>query len=150
MRIAQRGEAARQQIAGLDQLVHHRLVGRTILAALLALETDDFEAFESGAFGCVAAELVDGVGDRSINAARFQRFRVVRPHHVIVIAMARRRVDEARAGVVGDMIAREQRHIVLVSAEPSVAQRVHTGEPGGINIRHARPRCSLRRLHHIF
>ena len=62
------------------------------------------------------AVLVDGVGDRRVDAARFQFARIRRPDVEVLAAVARRGVDEAGAGVVGDMIAVEQRHGEVVAA----------------------------------
>ena len=64
------------------------------------------------------AVLVDGVGDRGVDAARFQRARIRRPDVEVLAAVAGRGVHEAGAGVVGDVVAGEQRHVEIVAAMP--------------------------------
>ena len=104
--------AARQQHAALDQRLDHGLVG----VALFALVVDDALAGEARRLIGEGAVLVDGVGDGGVDAARFQFARIRRPDVEILAAMAGRGVHEAGAGVVGDVIAFEQRNGEFVSA----------------------------------
>ena len=61
------------------------------------------------------AVLVDGVGDRGVDAARLQRRRVGGPDVEVLAAVTGRGVDETGAGVVGDVVAGEQRHGEIVA-----------------------------------
>ena len=115
MRILVLQAAARDQHAGVDQRLDHRLVG----VALLAFVVDDALAGEAGRGLGEGAVLVDGVGDGGIDAARFQRRLVGGPDVEVLAAVARRGVDEAGAGVVGDVVAGEERNIEIVTAVPS-------------------------------
>ena len=63
--------------------------------------------------------------------------------------MAGRGVDKARAGVVGDVIAIEQRHIEAV-ARIKARERMGAGEDvGGVHIAHALEALGLGGFHHI-
>ena len=104
--------AARQQLAGLDQGLDHRLVG----VALFALVVDDALAGEARRVVGEGAVLVDGVGDRGVDAARFQFARIRHPDVEVLAAVAGRGVHEAGAGVVGDVVAGQQRHGEFVAA----------------------------------
>ena len=112
MRILMLQPAAREQHAGLDQRLDHGLVG----VALFALVVDDALAREARRLIGEGAVLVDGVGDRGVDAARFELARIRRPDVEVLAAVAGRGVHEAGAGVVGDVIAGEQRHGELVAA----------------------------------
>ena len=103
--------AARDDVAGVGQRLDDGLVG----VALLALVVDDALALEAGRVRGERAVLVDGVGDRRIDAARFERARVRGPDLEVLAAVARRGVHEAGAGVVGDVIAGEERHVEVVA-----------------------------------
>ena len=96
--------AARQQHAGVDQRLDHGVVG----VALFALVVDD--AFSGKARRLIGegAVFVDGVGDRGVDAARFQFTRIRHPDIEILAAVAGRGMDKTGAGVVGDVIAFEQ------------------------------------------
>ena len=95
---------ARQQHAGLDQRLDHRLVG----VALFALVVDDAFSGEARRLIGEGAVFIDGVGNRGVDAARFQRARIRGPDIEVFAAVAGRGVHEAGAGVVGDVIAFEQ------------------------------------------
>ena len=112
MRILVFEAAARQQHAGPDQRLDHGLVG----VALLALVVDD--AFSRKARGLIGqrAVLVDGVGDGGGDAACLQSARARRPDIEILAAVAGRGMDEAGAGVGGDVVAFEQRHAEFITA----------------------------------
>ena len=111
MRILVLEAAARDQHAGVDQRLDHRLVG----VALLALVVDDALAREAGRGLGEGAVLVDGVGDGGVDAARFERGLVFHPDVEVLAAVAGRGVHEAGAGVVGDVLAGEQGHLEFVA-----------------------------------
>ena len=112
MRILMLEPAARQQHAALDQRLDHGLVG----VALFALVVDDAFSREARRLIGEGAVLIDGVGDGGVDAARFQLARIRGPDLEVLAAMSGRGVDEAGAGVVGDVIAFEQRHAKFVTA----------------------------------
>ncbi len=62
------------------------------------------------------AVLVDGVGDRGVDAARVEFARIRGPDVKVLAAVAGRGVHEAGAGVVGDVVAGQQRHGEFVAA----------------------------------
>ena len=105
--------AARDDVAGLGQRLDHGVVG----VALLALVVDDALAGEARRLFGEGAVLVDGVGNRGTDAARFERARIRGPDIEVLAAMAGRGVHEAGAGIVGDVIAGEQRHDEVVTAD---------------------------------
>ncbi len=104
--------AARQQHAGLDQRLDHGLVG----VALLALVVDDALAGEARRVIGEGAVLVDGVGDGGVDAALLEFARIRHPDVEVLAAVAGRGVHEAGAGVVGDVVAGEQRHGEFIAA----------------------------------
>ena len=106
MRILVLEPAARDQHAGIDQRLDHGLVG----VALLALVGEHALAGEARRVIGEAAVGVDGVGDCGVDAARLELARIRRPDIEVFAAVTGRGVDEAGAGVVGDVIAGEQRH----------------------------------------
>ena len=115
MGIAVLQPAARQQIAGLDQPVHHRAIGGAELAGLLALGLQHLQAGEQGHVRVIGAVGIDRLGDLAMA--------VRQPQHIVVLAMARRGVDKAGAGVVGDVVAGQQGHgeaIALVQGRQGV------------------------------
>ena len=103
--------SARDDVAGLLQGLDHRVVGVALVAVLFqdALAFEARRGFRHHAVG------VDGEGDVGIDAAIAQRLLVRGPDVVVVRAVAGRGVHEARAGVVGDVIAVEQRNVEVVS-----------------------------------
>ena len=110
--------AAREQVSGLDQRGDDGLVG----VALLALVVDDAgrSAFAvrpeaRGVLGVVAG-IVDGEGDGGRDAARLEVAGSVHPGLEVLAAVTGRGVDKAGAGIVGDMIAGDQRHGEIVAA----------------------------------
>ena len=98
--------AARQQHAALDQCLDHALVG----VALFALVVEDATSREARRMVCEGAVFIDGVGNGGVDAARLEFARISGPDVEVFAAVAGRGVHEARAGVVGDVVAREQRH----------------------------------------
>ena len=96
--------AARDQRAGGDKGVDHRLVG----VARFALVGEHALAGEAGRFVGERAVLVDGVGNARIDMARREFATARHPQLEVLAAVAGRGVDEAGARVVGDMIAGEE------------------------------------------
>ena len=99
--------AARQQHAGVDQRLDHGLVG----VALFALVVDDALAGEARSLIGQGAVFVDGVGDRGVDAALFQVTRIGGPDLEVLAAVAGRGMHKTGAGVIGDVIAGQQRHL---------------------------------------
>src|ERR1700754_972300 len=112
MRVLVLQPAAREQLAGLDQRLDDGLVG----VALLALVVDDALSGEARSLVGEGAILIDGVGDGRVDAARRQLASIGRPDIEVLAAMAGRGVPEAGAGVVGDMIAGQQRYNEFITA----------------------------------
>ncbi len=112
MRIVVLVARAGDQRACLDQRLDHRLVG----VAELALVVDHALAVEARRVLGEEAGLVDGEGDLGVDAARFERGAVLFPDLEVLGAVAGRGMHEARAGVLGDMLAGEQRHVEIVAA----------------------------------
>ena len=119
---------ARKQVVCGDQRLDHPLVG----VALLALVVDD-----AGRIAGIGAEarcilgiktvVIHGERDARGNAARFQGLRVAHPDFKVIAAMARRGVHKARAGIVGDVVAIEQRDGEAIERIES-SERVGTGD----------------------
>ena len=107
MRILVLEPAARDQHAGVDQGLDHGLVG----VALFALVGEHALAGEARRLFGEAAVGVDGVGDDRVDAARRKLRRIGRPNVEVLAPVSRRGMHKAGAGVVGDMIAGEQRHL---------------------------------------
>ena len=95
--------SARDQHTGVDQGLDHRLVG----IALLAFVGEHALAGKARRLFGEAAVGVDGVGNSRVDAARREFDRVGSPNIEILAAMAGRGVDEAGAGIFGDVIAGE-------------------------------------------
>ena len=112
MRVLMLEPTARQQHAGIDQCLDHGIVG----IALFALVVDDALAGETRRLIGEGAVFVDGIGDDGVDAARFQFTRIRHPDVEILAAVAGRGVNEAGAGVVGDVIAFEEWHAKFVTA----------------------------------
>ena len=111
MRILMLQAPARDDHAGLDQRLDHRLVG----VALLAFVVDDALAGEARRVLGESAVLIDGVGNRRIDAMRFQPRAIRGPDLEVLAAVARRGMNEAGAGIVGDVVAGEQRHDEIIA-----------------------------------
>src|SRR6202011_5634456 len=99
----------------------HGVVG----VALFTLVVDDALSGEAGRVFGEGSVLVDGIGNRGVDAAAFQLARVRRPDFEVFAAVAGRGVHEAGAGVVGDVIAGQQRDREVV-ASIKAFQRVRT------------------------
>ncbi len=132
MRIAVLQPAARQQRPGLDQPVHDRAVGRAELAGLLALGFQHLQPSEQGHVIVIGPIRVDHFGDLAMT--------VREPDLVVLGPVAGRGVHEARAGVLGDVVAGQQRDGEAVAAvEPrqgvladhALAVDVFQPPPGG-------------------
>ncbi len=78
------------------------------------------------------AVLVDGVGDARVDMARRELAPARHPQLEVLAAVAGRGVDEAGAGVVGDVIAGEQRDIEVIAAE--ACERMRASEPRSVRI----------------
>ena len=110
MRILVLQPSPREQHVLLDQRVDDGLVG----VALLAVVVDDARrpplAVRPEARRILGeiAGIVHGEGDQRFDAARAQLRRGIHPGVKILAAMSRRCVYEARAGIVGDVVAGEQ------------------------------------------
>ena len=115
MRVLVLQAAARDQRAGFGQRLDDGVVG----VALVALLVEHALAFEARRVLGADAVGVDGERDRRVDAALFQLGAARHPDDVVVGAVAGRRVHEAGAGVVGDVIAVEQRHIEVVTERGS-------------------------------
>ena len=96
-----------QQRADFDQLIDHRLVGRPILADVLAFKLDDLQALKARRFFGEASFFVDCERNPLLAEVRDPNIEVIR-------AVPRRGVHEAGAGVVGDMIAGKQWHREII------------------------------------
>ena len=115
MRILVLEPAARDQHAGVDQRLDHRLVG----VALLAFVGEHALAGEARRLIGEAAVGIDGVGNMRVDAARGELRRIRHPDIKVLAAMSGRGVHEAGAGIVGDMIAGKKRHLeIVVSCKP--------------------------------
>ena len=130
MRILMLKAAARDDVAGFRQSRDDGVIG----VALLALVVDDALALEAGR-GCgQRAVLIDGVGNDRADAARFQCGAAGGPDLEVLAAMPRRGVDEAGAGVVGDVIAGKQRHLEVVAFAVQGMFTDHAGKHLGGNV----------------
>ena len=76
--------------------------------ALIALVVDDALAGEARRFFGEEAVGIDGVGNARVDAARCELAPMRHPDVEVVAAVAGRGMDEARAGIVGDVIAIEE------------------------------------------
>ncbi len=112
MRIIVLVAGARDQRVGIGERRDHREIG----IAELALVVDDALALEARRLLGEEASLVDGEGNRWCRrrAPRVQSD-WFRPDLVVFDAMSGRRMHETRAGVLGDMLAGEQRHVEVDS-----------------------------------
>jgi hypothetical protein len=124
--------AAGEQHVRLDQRLDDRFVG----LALLALVGDDLLTLEARRIRREAAIGTDGERDGGVDAARFQ----VAGALSIQMSKSSRPcpgggVHEAGTGVVGHVVAVEQRHVELVAAGES-AQRMRrhaaSSDPDGL------------------
>ena len=108
MRIASApaGRAPAACPASISALITASLAGPN-LPAFLPSVSSTFSPANSGTSGDVGAVLVDRLGDLAMA--------VRQPDLVVLGAVAGRGVDEAGAGVVGDVVAGQQRHVEAVA-----------------------------------
>ena len=104
--------AARDEGARRDQRLDDRVVG----VALVALVGEDALALEAGRVGGERAVFIDGVGDARVDPALGKQPPVRHPQVEVLAAVARRSMNKARARVIGDVIAGEQRDMKFVPA----------------------------------
>ena len=102
---------ARDQHAGLDQRLDHRFVG----VALLPLIGQHVLAGEARRLLGEAAVGIDRVGNGRVDAARGKLARIAGPNIEVLAPVARRGMNEAGAGIVGDMVTGKQRHFKVVA-----------------------------------
>src|SRR3954451_8208258 len=101
MRILMLEPPARQQHAGIDQRLDHRVVG----VALFALVVEDAFAREARSLLGERAIFIDRIGNSGVDAARFERSRTRCPYVEVLSAVAGRGVDETGACVGGYVFA---------------------------------------------
>ena len=113
--------AARDDVAGFRQRLDDGVVGVALVAVFLqhALAFEARRGLRHHAVG------VDGERDGRIDVAIARAFWLRRPDDVVVGAVTGRGVHEARTGIVGHVIAVEQRHVERVS---EIAQRMLANE----------------------
>ncbi len=97
---------AREQHAGVDQSLDHRLVG----VALLAFVGENPLAGEARRLIGKAAVGVDRVWDMRVDALRRKLRRICDPDIEVLASVSGRGVHKTRTGVVGDMVACEKRN----------------------------------------
>ena len=119
--------AAGEERPGLEKRLDHRLVG----VSLVTLVGDDAKALEARGFEGEGAVLVDRIGDARVDAAPGEPAAVRRPELEVLPAMAGRRVDEAGSGLVGDVVALEQRDdkAIAVGVERMGAEHLRQSVP---------------------
>src|SRR5258707_2844743 len=100
-----------EQHSGLSKRCDHC----SISVSLFTLIRDYSPAFETRRGRGKRTILVNGIRNRGIDAPRFERARVRHPDVEVLAAVAGRGVDEAGAGIVGDVIAGEERDIEVVT-----------------------------------
>jgi hypothetical protein len=133
----------RPQHAGVDQGLDHGVVGVTLFSLVV---DDAFSREARGLFG-EGAVLVNGIGDGGVDAARFELTRIRHPDIEVFAAVPGCGVDEAGAGVVGDVIAFEQRYLKVVSLP---LQRVRSvGDLRRIDILLSDEGFDFRGFHHL-
>ena len=129
---------------------HRRVaVAQVVELAEMALVVDDalgLVAAEQRHMLAVIAVRADGVGHNVIDAERLQMARVRCPDVEVVRAMAGRGMHEARAGILGHMLAFEQRHFEIVAAR---MQRMRRDEARRVDVFNERPFLHTRGLEEI-
>ena len=120
MRVLMLEPPARDQHAGFDQRLDHRVVG----VALFAVVGENALAGEARRLVGEAPVGVDGVGNNGVDAARQLDCLHSSPDFEVLATMSRRGVDETSAGIVGDVTTFEERHLIIVIArKPSERMR---------------------------
>ena len=77
-----------------------------------------------GASAGEGAVFIDGVGDARVDAALGEQPPARHPEIEVLAAMARRGMNEAGAGVVGDVVAGEERDVEIVPSSPDDLKRM--------------------------
>ena len=122
--------AAGDQRVGLRECLDDRVVGVALVAVLL----EHALALEAGGVAGESAVGVDGEGDVRADAARDQVGLIGHPNLEVVAAVAGRRVHEAGAVLVGDVIAVEQRHVEVITHLPCRGCAANAGPKHRIDI----------------
>ncbi len=112
MRILVLQPPARDEGAAGDQRLDHGLIG----VALGTLVVKHTPAGEARRIRREEAVGIDGVGNARIDAALAQHAVRRHPDVEVVAAVRGRGVDEARAGVVGDVVAVEEGHTKIITS----------------------------------
>src|SRR5208283_3566313 len=115
---------AREKRVRRDQRLDHGVVRVALLASLGEYAL----AREPGRLVGEDAILVDGVGNARLDAALLEMTGVRGPKLEVLASMARRGVDETGPGVLGDMLAFEQRHDKAVAMRVQGMGADHRGE----------------------
>ena len=111
MRILVLEAAGSDQHSGLFERLDDGFVG----VALFTLVVEDALAGEARRLFGEGAVFIDGIGNRWIDPARFQRRAIGGPHVEVLAAVTRRGVNEAGAGIIGDVVANKQRHVETIA-----------------------------------
>jgi hypothetical protein len=118
---------AREQHAGIDQRFDHRFVGIT----LFAFVGEHALAGEARRLIGEASVGIDSVRDMRVDALRCEFRGIGRPHVEVLAAVSGRSVHEAGAGIVGDVIAGQERHFESV-ARIELRERMRADDLGNI------------------
>ena len=94
--------ATGQKGPSLNHPVHHRAIGRSELARLLAFGFQNLEPSKERHMGIVGAVGIDRFGNLAVAVGQ--------PDLIVVLAMPRSRMDKAGTGIIGDMITGQHRH----------------------------------------
>ena len=128
MRVLVLQPPARDEGAGLDQRLDDRLVG----IALVPLVVEHAAADEARRIRGEEAVRVNGIRNARIDVPIAQHAIVGHPDVEVVAAVTRRSMDEARACVIGDMVAVEERHHEAVIRPKQRMDRRHHLKVRGI------------------
>ena len=145
MRVLVLQPPTRDHHASLGQRLDHRIVGIALVAILL----QDALAGEAWCGIRHHAVRIDRERDGRIDAALPQHLLRVHPDDVVVSTVAGCGMHEARAGIVGDVIAIEQRHVEVVAER---GKRMRANDPFKIVRRDGSDLLEfldLARLHHV-
>ena len=140
VRIAMLQPAAGQQVASLDQPLHHGAIGRAELAGLLALGLQHLEAGEQGHMVVIGAVGIDRLRDLAVAVGQ--------PDQIVVLTVTGRSVDKPRTRVVGHMVAGQQGHGEVVIGV-QLRQGMGADHALGIDGLQARPSGDLGRAAHL-
>ena len=94
------------EIARRNQGLDHSVIGRTLLALL----GDDGKALEARCVLGIESVRAHRGGNVNVDALGHQLALMLDPRGIVIGTVAWRGVDEARSGVVGDVVAIKQRH----------------------------------------